>query len=113
VAITIQVNGEQYSTEADVVRTVSRALLEEVGFDRSKVTGFGWDDYPIIRFTDAPTVDVISIEQPTLHATGSGGPSCNPIAPAVANAVSDAAGIRLRSLPTAPDRVKAALGVLS
>jgi nicotinate dehydrogenase subunit B len=52
---------------------------------------------------------VISIERPDERATGSGEPSCNPIAPAIANAVFDAAGIRLRALPMTPDRVKAAL----
>ena len=107
--MTINPRALELGIEANVVQTVSRALLEEVTFDRSNVTSFDWDDYPIIRFTDAPTVDVISIEQPTQRATGSGEPSCNPIAPAIANAVFDAVGIRLRSLPMTPNRVKAAL----
>jgi CO/xanthine dehydrogenase Mo-binding subunit len=95
--------------EANVVQTVSRALIEEVKFDRSNVTSLDWNGYPIIRFTEVPTVDVISIDQPDLPATGSGEPSCNPVAPAIANAVFDAVGVRLRSLPMTPDRVKAAL----
>ena len=107
--LTINPRALKLGIEANVVQTVSRALLEEVRFDRSNVTSFDWDDYPIIRFTDAPTVDVISIDQPNLRATGSGEPSCNPIAPAIANAVFDAVGVRLRSLPMTPDRVKAAL----
>jgi CO/xanthine dehydrogenase Mo-binding subunit len=107
--MTINPRALKLGIEANVVQTVSRALIEEVRFDRSNVTSFDWDDYPIIRFTDAPTVDVISIDQPNLRATGSGEPSCNPIAPAIANAVFDAVGVRLRSLPMTPDRVKAAL----
>jgi nicotinate dehydrogenase subunit B len=95
--------------EANVVQTVSRALIEEVTFDRSNVTSLDWNGYPIIRFTEAPTVDVIPIERPDLPATGSGEPSCNPIAPAIGNAVFDAVGVRLRTLPMTPDRVKAAL----
>jgi CO/xanthine dehydrogenase Mo-binding subunit len=95
--------------EANVVQTVSRALIEEVGFDRPNVTSLDWNGYPIIRFTEAPTVEVVSIDQPDLPATGSGEPSCNPIAPAIGNAVFDAVGIRLRSLPMTPARVKAAL----
>ena len=82
-------------------------------FNRSNVTSLDWDGYPIIRFMDAPTVDVISIDQPNLPATGSGEPSVNPIAPAIGNAVFDAAGIRLRSLPMTPKKVKAALDALA
>jgi CO/xanthine dehydrogenase Mo-binding subunit len=107
--LTINPRALKLGIEANVVQTVSRALLEEVTFDRSNVTSFDWDDYPIIRFSDAPTVDVITIDRPDQRATGSGEPSCNPIAPAIANAVFDAVGIRLRSLPMTPDRVKAAL----
>ena len=107
--MTINPRALKLGIEANVVQTVSRALIEEVRFDRSNVTSLDWDDYPIIRFTEAPTVDVISIDQPNLRATGSGEPSCNPIAPAIANAVFDAVGVRLRSLPMTPDRVKAAL----
>lgn len=110
--MTINPRALKLGIEANVVQTVSRALIEEVTFDRSNVTSLDWEDYPIIRFTDAPTVEVISIDQPGLRATGSGEPSCNPIAPAIANAVFDAVGIRLRSLPMTPSRVKAALDTL-
>ena len=107
--MTINPRALKLGIEANVVQTVSRALIEEVTFDRSNVTALDWDGYPIIRFTEAPTVDVISIERPDLRATGSGEPSCNPIAPAIGNAVFDAVGVRLRSLPMTPARVKAAL----
>ncbi len=107
--MTINPQAVKLGIEANIVQTVSRALIEEVRFDRSNVTSLDWNDYPIIRFTDAPTVDVISIDQPDLPATGSGEPSCNPIAPAIGNAVFDAVGVRLRSLPMTPDGVKAAL----
>ncbi|HWJ45737.1 MAG TPA: molybdopterin cofactor-binding domain-containing protein, partial [Gaiellaceae bacterium] len=107
--MTINPRALKLGIEANVVQTVSRALIEEVTFDRSNVTSLDWEGYPIIRFSDVPDVDVISIEQPNLPATGSGEPSCNPIAPAIANAVFDAVGIRLRALPMTPDRVKTAL----
>src|SRR6187551_3438499 len=107
--MTINPRALKLGIEANVVQTVSRALIEEVTFDRSNVTSLDWEGYPIIRFTDAPTVDVISIDRPNMRATGSGEPSCNPIAPAIGNAVFDAVGIRLRSLPMTPDRVTAAL----
>ena len=107
--MTINPRALKLGIEANVVQTVSRALYEEVEFDRSNVTSLDWAGYRIIRFTEAPTVDVITIDRPNERATGSGEPSCNPIAPAIANAVFDAVGIRLRSLPMTPDRVKAAL----
>jgi CO/xanthine dehydrogenase Mo-binding subunit len=107
--LTINPRALKLGIEANVVQTVSRALMEEVTFDRSNVTSLDWEGYPIIRFTDAPTVEVISIERPDLRATGSGEPSCNPIAPAIGNAVFDAVGVRLRGMPMNPKRVKAAL----
>jgi CO/xanthine dehydrogenase Mo-binding subunit len=107
--LTINPRAVKLGIEAGVVQSVSRALLEEVAFSRSNVTSLDWDGYPIIRFTDVPSVDVITIDQPGLRATGSGEPSVNPIAPAIGNAVFDAVGIRLRSLPMNPKRVKAAL----
>jgi CO/xanthine dehydrogenase Mo-binding subunit len=107
--LTINPRALKLGIEANVVQTVSRALMEEVTFDRSNVTSLDWESYPIIRFTDAPTVNVISIDRPEMRATGSGEPSCNPIAPAISNAVFDAIGVRLRSMPMNPKLVKAAL----
>jgi nicotinate dehydrogenase subunit B len=107
--LTINPRAVKLGIEANIVQTVSRALIEEVMFDRSNVTSLDWAGYPIIRFTEAPSVDVIPIDRPDMRATGSGEPSCNPIAPAIANAVFDATGVRLRSLPMTPARVKAAL----
>jgi nicotinate dehydrogenase subunit B len=107
--LTINPRALELGIEANVVQAVSRALIEEVKFNRSNVTSLDWDGYPIIRFTDAPTVNVIAIDRPDLPATGSGEASCNPIAPAIGNAVFDAVGVRLRSLPMTPKRVRAAL----
>ena len=104
--LTINPRAAKLGIEAGVVQTVGRTLLEEVKFDRANVTSLDWDGYPIIRFLDAPTVDVILIDQPSLRATGSGEPSVNPIAPAIGNAVFDAVGVRLRSLPMKPAVVK-------
>jgi nicotinate dehydrogenase subunit B len=107
--MTINPRAARLGIEAGVVQSVGRALLEEVRFNRANVTSLDWDGYPIIRFTDAPTVDVILVDQPTRRATGSGEPSVNPIAPAIGNAVFDAIGVRLRSMPMKPALVRAAL----
>ena len=107
--MTINPRASKLGIEANVVQTVGRALMEEVTFSRSNVTASTGTGYPIIRFMEAPTVNVILIERPDLRATGSGEPSCNPIAPAIGNAVFDAVGVGFRSMPMNPKRVKAAL----
>jgi len=58
---------------------------------------------------DAPPIETILIDRPELPATGVGEASVNPVAPSIANAIFDAAGVRMRALPFRPDRVKAAL----
>jgi CO/xanthine dehydrogenase Mo-binding subunit len=106
--LTINPRAVKLGIEAGVVQTVSRTLHEQVTFDRSNVTSVDWHGYPIIRFKDAPTVDVILLNRPDQRATGSGEPSVNPIAPAIGNAVYDATGVRIRSLPMRPAWVRAA-----
>jgi nicotinate dehydrogenase subunit B len=106
--LTINPRAVRLGIEAGVVQTVGRTLYEQVTFDRSNVTSLDWHGYPIIRFKDAPTVEVILLNNPSLRATGSGEPSVNPIAPAIGNAVFDATGVRVRSLPMRPSWVRAA-----
>jgi CO/xanthine dehydrogenase Mo-binding subunit len=97
--------------EGNVIQALSRALLEEVRFDRQAVTSLDWASYPILRFSDAPEAIAISLidrrDQPSL---GAGEPATAPVLAAVANAIFDATGARLRSVPFTPERVKAALG---
>jgi CO/xanthine dehydrogenase Mo-binding subunit len=107
--LTINPRAVKLGIEAGVVQTVSRTLHEQVTFDRSNVTSLDWHGYPIIRFKDAPTVDPILLNRPDLPSTGSGEPSVNPIAPAIGNAVYDAIGVRIRSLPMRPAWVRAAI----
>ena len=95
--------------EGCIVQTISRTLHEEVTFDRSHVTSVDWASYPILRFPDAPQVDVILVDRPDQPLVGAGEASTTPVAAAIANAVFDATGVRLRSVPFTPARVKAAL----
>jgi CO/xanthine dehydrogenase Mo-binding subunit len=106
--LTINPRAVKLGIEAGVVQTVGRTLHEQVTFNRSNVTSLDWHGYPVIRFNDSPTVDVIHINRPDLPATGSGEPSVNPIAPAIGNAVFDATGVRIRNLPMRPTWVRAA-----
>ena len=66
--------------------------------------------YPILDISDAPeTIDVVLINRPEIAPSGAGEPSTRPVAAAVANAIFDATGVRIRRVPFTPDRVRAAL----
>ena len=95
---------------ASLTEAERSALLEEVRFDRQAVTSLDWASYPILRFSDVPDEIAISLidrrDQPSL---GAGEPATSPVFAAVANAIFDATGARLRSIPFTPERVRAAL----
>ena len=95
--------------EGSIVQTISRTLHEEVTFDRSRVTSVDWASYPILRFPEAPQVDVVLIDRPDQPLLGAGEAATAPVAAALANAIFDAAGVRLRTVPFTPQRMKAAL----
>jgi CO/xanthine dehydrogenase Mo-binding subunit len=102
-------DGLRNQVEGCIVQTLSRTLHEEVTFDRSRVTSVDWESYPILRFPEAPAVEVILIDRPDQPLLGAGEAATAPVAAAVANAVFDATGVRLRTAPFTPARVKAAL----
>ena len=83
--------------------------MEEVTFNRSTVTSQDWSSYPIITFPDIPQVVVDLIDRPTEKPLGSGEPSAAIVPGAISNAVFDATGARLRSVPMTPSKVLAAL----
>ncbi len=96
--------------EGNIVQGVSRTLWEEVTFDRKSVTSVDWLTYPILDITETPAeVNVVLINHPELPPTGAGEPSIRPVAAAIANAIFDATGVRIRRVPFSPDRVKSAL----
>ena len=95
--------------EGNIVQGVSRALWEEVTFDRNTVTSIDWITYPILDITETPgQVDVVLINHPEIAPSGAGEPSIRPVAAAIANAIFDATGVRIRRVPFSPERVKAA-----
>jgi CO/xanthine dehydrogenase Mo-binding subunit len=96
--------------EGNIVQGVSRTLWEEVTFDRKSVTSVDWLSYPILDITETPAeVNVVLINHPEIAPTGAGEPSIRPVAAAIANAIFDATGVRIRRVPFSPDRVKSAL----
>ena len=79
-------------------------------FDHRNVTSVDWVTYPILDITETPgEVNVVLINHPELPPSGAGEPSIRPVAAAIANAIYDATGVRIRLVPFSPDRVKAAM----
>jgi CO/xanthine dehydrogenase Mo-binding subunit len=96
--------------EGNVVQAVSRTLYEEVAFDRHNVTSTDWLSYPIFDIRDTPErIDIVLIDRPEAEPAGAGEGTTRPVAAAIANAVFDATGVRIRRAPLTPERVKAAL----
>ena len=95
---------------ANLVQSLGRTTKEEVMFDRSNVTSVDWNTYKVARASDVPAVvDIVLINRPDLPPGGAGEPSSRPTAAAIANAVFDATGARVRQIPLTPATVKAAL----
>jgi CO/xanthine dehydrogenase Mo-binding subunit len=93
--------------EGNIVQATSRALLEEVRFDRQKVTSVDWESYPILDIADVPErIDIELLNHPEIPPTGAGEPSSRPVAAAIANAIFDATGVRIRRAPFKPERLK-------
>jgi nicotinate dehydrogenase subunit B len=106
----INPDGLKHTIEGNIIQGISRTLWEEVRFDPKNVTSVDWLTYPILDITEAPeTIECVYINRPELAPTGAGEPSIRPVAAAIANAIFDATGVRMRRVPFSPDRVKGAL----
>jgi CO/xanthine dehydrogenase Mo-binding subunit len=102
-------DGVKLQIEGNIIQTVSRALNEEVRFNRRGIESMDWVSYPILRFSDVPDEIAISlIDRPSMRAVGAGEPAAAPVFAAVANAIYDATGVRMRDVPFTPERLKAA-----
>jgi nicotinate dehydrogenase subunit B len=106
----INPDGLRNQIEGNVVQTVSRTLIEEVTFNRSTVTSRDWSTYPILEFPDVPEVITELIDRPTEKPWGAGEPTSSAVPSAIANAIFDATGVRLRSVPFKPAKMLAGLG---
>jgi nicotinate dehydrogenase subunit B len=99
----------QAQLEGNILQTLSRALHEEVIYDRDRVTTVDWASYPILTFPEVPKLELEMIQRLDQPPLGAGEAASTPVGAALANAVFDATGVRLRTVPFRPDRVKAAL----
>ena len=95
--------------EGNILQTLSRTLHEEVRFDRSRVTSVDWERYPILRFPDVPEMTIELVNRPHEPPLGAGEASATPVPAALANAVFDAVGARITTVPFTRERVRAAL----
>ncbi|MBR0717802.1 molybdopterin cofactor-binding domain-containing protein [Bradyrhizobium liaoningense] len=105
----INPDGVTNQIEGNIIQTVSRTLKEEVLFDRSAVTSLHWATYPILTFPEVPDVVIELIDRPNEPPWGAGEPAATIVPSAISNAVFDAIGVRLRSVPFTPAKVMAAI----
>lgn len=101
--------GVRHQIHGNVVQSTSRVLKEQVTFDARAVTSRDWGSYPILAFPDVPAIDVVMMPRPLEPPLGAGESASVPSAAAIANAIFDATGVRMRELPFTPERVRAAL----
>ena len=103
-------DGIRNQTEGGIVQSLSWTLYEAVTFDRTRITSRDWSTYPIMRFANLPdSIDVHVISRPGQPFLGTGEAAQGPTAGALANAVADALGARIRDIPFTRSRVKAAI----
>ena len=106
----INPDGLAKAIEGNVIQGISRTLWEEVKFNDKAVTTVDWVSYPILDITETPEkVESVLIDHPEIAPSGAGEPSIRPLAAAIANAIFDATGVRMRRVPFSPDRVKQAM----
>jgi CO/xanthine dehydrogenase Mo-binding subunit len=116
-------DGMHQNEEGAIIQGVSRALHEQVVFDRKGVTSTDWVSYPILRIVDSPKVVVQGLSRTDVplndtgatvaasgsRTTGAGEPGTVPVVAAIANAFFDATGLRVREMPMTPGRVRAVI----
>jgi nicotinate dehydrogenase subunit B len=102
-------DGVSNQIEGGVIQSLSWSLKEQVHFDQQQVRSGDWASYPILGFGEAPPVEVTLINRPNAPFLGTGEASQGPTVAALANAIFDATGTRLRQLPFTPERVLGAL----
>jgi CO/xanthine dehydrogenase Mo-binding subunit len=95
--------------EGGAIQATSWVLKERVRFDRQRITSTSWSDYPVLRFSEVPDVEVELIQRSEIDPVGAGEAAHGPVTAAIANAVFDALGVRVRTLPITRDALIAAM----
>ena len=105
----INPDGLRNQLEGGIVQSASWTLKEAVTCGPDGLDGENWQSYPVFTFLDAPEVEITLIDRPGEPPLGAGEATVGPAAAAIANAIYDAIGVRLRQLPFTPERVLEAL----
>ena len=100
----------QAQLEGNILQTISRTLHEEVAFDAQRVTSVDWASYPILRFPEVPALEFDLIQRLDQPPLGVGEAASTPVPAALGNAIFDATGVRLRTVPFRAEHLKAGLG---
>jgi len=102
-------DGVRHQIHGNVVQTLSRVLKEQVRFDAEGVASREWGSYPLLTFPEVPPIEVVLMPRQSEPPLGAGESASLPGAPAIANALFDALGVRLRRPPFVPETVLAGL----
>jgi nicotinate dehydrogenase subunit B len=92
--------------EGNILQTLSRTLHEETTFDRNHVTSVDWTGYPLLRFPEVPRLEIELVQRLDQPPLGAGEAASAPVPAALANAVFDATGVRVRTVPLTREKVK-------
>src|SRR5256884_316324 len=109
VGLVINPDGVINQIEGGAIQSTSWTLKEQVKLGARGIASLGWEDYPILKFSEAPAVEVELVNHPELPAVGAGEAAQGPTAAAIANAVAHALGLRIRDLPFTHERIAAAI----
>ncbi len=109
VGLVINPDGVINQIEGGAIQSTSWTLKEQVKLDARGITSLGWEEYPVLKFSEVPAVEVELIDRPELPSVGAGEAAQGPTGAAIANAVAHALGLRVRELPLTPERVIAAI----
>ena len=105
----INPDGLANQVEGGIVQAISWTLKEQVLWDATRVTTRSWETYPILRFDEVPDIEVTILDRPETPPLGVGECAAGPTAAALANALYDAMGVRVRDLPLTPERIARAM----
>ncbi len=109
VGLVINPDGVRNQIEGGAIQSTSWTVKEQVKLGERGVASVGWEDYPILKFSEVPAVEIELIDRPELPPVGAGEAAQGPAAAAIANAVENALGVRVRDLPLTPERILAAI----
>ena len=109
VGLVINPDGVVNQIEGGALQSMSWTLKEQVRILQGRVISNNWEDYPILKFSEVPIVQTEIISRPTLPALGAGETSIGPTGAAIANALTNAIGVRVRKMPLTRENIIASM----